>query len=70
MIPYEAVTPIHNSLNQYEVYALFLLENNIDELNYGMGKYDFQAGTLITVAQGQTGGREDDGNTFEIKGWA
>ncbi|MBS1745972.1 MAG: AraC family transcriptional regulator [Bacteroidetes bacterium] len=70
MIPYKAVIPIHNSLNQYEVYALFLLENNIDELNYGMGKYDYQAGTLITVAPGQIGGREDDGNTFEIKGWA
>lgn len=70
VIPYASVTPIHNSLNQYGVYALFLLENNIEELNYGMGKYDYQAGTLITVAPGQIGGREDDGNAFEIKGWA
>lgn len=70
VIPYASVTPIHNSLNQYSIYALFLLENNIDELTYGMGKYDYQAGTLITVAPGQIGGREDDGNAFEIKGWA
>jgi len=70
VIPYASVTPIHNSLNQYGVYALFLLENNIEELNYGIGKYDYQAGTLITVAPGQIGGREDDGNAFEIKGWA
>ena len=57
VIPYASVTPIHNRLNQYGVYALFLLENNIEELNYGMGKYDYQAGTLITVAPEQIGGR-------------
>ena len=71
VINYSEISPVPHSLNYYEVYGLFLQgeEDGID-LTYGTGKYDYSAGTLICVAPGQIGGKEDDGELVNLSGWA
>lgn len=71
VIDFEAVSPMPYSLNSYEVYGLFLQGKGISEdITYGTGKYDYSEGTLICVAPGQLGGREDDGKLYNMAGWA
>ena len=61
VIDYAEVTPIRHSLCNYSVYGLFLRDDILIDLTYGLGKYDYNKGTLICVAPGQIGGKEDDG---------
>lgn len=70
VIDYSKVSPIRHSLNSYSVYGLFLRDDVSVSLTYGFGKYDYKKGTLICVAPGQIGGKEDNGETVDIKGWA
>lgn len=71
VIDYSEVSPVRYSLNYYQVYGLFLQgkEDNFD-LDYGTGKYDYKEGTLICVAPGQLGGKEDNGEYVNLSGWA
>lgn len=71
VIDYTAVSPVRYSLNNYGVYGLFLQgkEEGLD-LVYGSGKYDYSEGTLICVAPGQLGGKEDNGEFVNLTGWA
>ena len=70
VINYSEVSPVRYSLNNYDVYGLFLQGSGGPELVYGAGKYDYDEGTLICVAPGQLGGREDDGESVVMNGWA
>lgn len=70
VIDYAEVSPIRHSLNNYGVYGLFLRDDANVELDYGCGKYDYHKGTLLCVAPGQVGGKEDNGERVEITGWA
>ena len=71
VIDYSEVSPVRYSLNQYDVYGLFLQGKEMDmDLVYGTGKYDYSEGTLICVAPGQLGGKEDTGELFNLSGWA
>ena len=45
-------------------------ENNDLDLTYGCGRYDYKDGSLICVAPGQIGGKEDNGERDSIGGWA
>lgn len=71
VINYSDVSPVRYSLNNYGVYGLFLQgkEEGLD-LVYGTGKYDYSEGTLICVAPGQIGGKEDNGELVNLTGWA
>ena len=71
VINYSELPPVRYSLNNYRVYGLFLQgdEENMS-LVYGTGKYDYSAGTLICVAPGQLGGKEDNGEFVNLTGWA
>ena len=40
------------------------------DLAYGCGKYDYKKGTVICVAPGQLGGKEDNGEKVMLTGWA
>ena len=51
-------------------YAIFLKEVKCGDLIYGRHRYDYQEGTLVCLAPGQVFGVEDDGETFQPKGWA
>lgn len=70
VVDYAEVSPIRHSLNNYSVYGLFLREDADVELEYGCGKYDYNKGTLLCVAPGQIGGKEDNGERMYITGWA
>lgn len=70
VIDYAEVSPIRHSLNNYGVYALFLRDDVGVELDYGCGRYDYNKGTLLCVAPGQVGGKEDNGEQVSITGWA
>lgn len=70
VIDYDDVSPIRHSLNHYSVYGLFLRDDTLVDLTYGCGKYDYDESTLICVSPGQIGGKEDNGETCPIKGWA
>lgn len=71
VINYSELSPVRYSLNNYNVYGLFLQgEEEGFDLVYGTGKYDFQQGTLICVAPGQLGGKEDTGEPVNLSGWA
>ena len=71
VINYSEVSPVRHSLNNYGVYGLFLQgkEEGLD-LVYGTGRYDYSEGTLICVAPGQIGGKEDNGERINLSGWA
>ncbi|OUN79709.1 helix-turn-helix domain-containing protein [Bacteroides sp. An51A] len=70
VIDYAEVSPIRHSLNNYSVYGLFLRDDAGVDLDYGCGKYDYNKGTLLCVAPGQVGGKEDNGERVAIAGWA
>ena len=70
VVDYAAVSPVHSSLNDYSVYGIFFHDEAELELAYGRGRYDYKQGTVICVAPGQIGGKEDDGREIALTGWA
>lgn len=70
VINYNALSPIRSSLNHYGVYGIFLRDDSSIDLQYGCGKYDYKESTLLCVSPGQIGGKEDNGETVSISGWA
>lgn len=70
VIDYAKVSPIRHSLNNYSVYGIFFHDEADIDLAYGCGKYDYKKGTVICVAPGQIGGKEDNGEQIALTGWA
>ena len=70
VIDYAEVSPVRHSLNDYGVYGIFFHDEAEIDLAYGCGKYDYKKGTVICVAPGQVGGKEDDGEEVMLTGWA
>lgn len=70
IVDFESISPIRSSLNNYGVYALFMHSKVRDDLSYGRGAFGSSSGSLICVAPGQIGGREDVGDLIDIDGWA
>lgn len=69
VIDFSEISPIRHSLNKYGVYGVFVQDDNDLDLTYGCGKYDYKDGSLICVAPGQIGGKEDNGERSSIGGW-
>lgn len=70
IIDFSKISPVRHSLNSYGVYGVFIQDNNDLDLTYGCGRYDYKNGSLICVAPGQIGGKEDNGERSSIGGWA
>lgn len=70
VIDFSEISPIRHSLNKYGVFGVFVQDDNDLDLTYGCGKYDYTDGSLICVAPGQIGGKEDNGERSSIGGWA
>ncbi len=70
VIDYEVASPIRHSLNLYGVYGIFLRDDTSVNLQYRCGRYDYKESTLLCVSPGQIGGKEDNGETVSISGWA
>ena len=61
---------MRHSLNNYSIYGIFFHDEAEIDLAYGCGKYDYKKGTVICVAPGQIGGKEDNGERVMLTGWA
>lgn len=70
VIEYDRISPVPTTLNDYSVYGIFLRGDDLVDLTYGCGMYDYREGTLLAVAPGQLGGTEDNGEKVNISGWA
>ena len=70
VIDYAKVSPVRHSLNNYSIYDIFFHDEAEIDLAYGCGKYDYKKGTVICVAPGQIGGKEDNGERVMLTGWA
>ena len=70
VIDFAKVSPVRHCLNNYSVYGIFFHDEADIDLEYGCGKYDYKKGTVICVAPGQIGGKEDNGERVNLTGWA
>lgn len=70
VIHYDELPPIRHCRALWGVYGLFLLDDDSEQLGYGIGKYDYSVGSIVCVSPLQIGGVSDDGTTFQRKGWA
>lgn len=68
-IDFSTVKPLRHLRKFYGFYVVFLKDAKCGELRYGRQYYDYQDGTLIFVAPGQTFGADDDGNEFQPTGY-
>ncbi len=70
LICYDEVSPVHTSLNNYEVYGLFIQRQFPKNLSYGIRPLELSDGSILAVAPGQLGGAEDNGEELWLSGWA
>ena len=70
VIDMSQVNPMRHIRYTLGLYTIFLKEVKCGDLRYGRQYYDYQEGTLVCIAPGQTIGVEDNGETFQPKGWA
>lgn len=68
-IDFSQVKPLRHARKLYGFYAVFLKDTACGEVRYGRQYYDYQDGTLLFVAPGQTFGAEDDGEVFQPTGY-
>ncbi|MDE7374744.1 MAG: AraC family transcriptional regulator, partial [Odoribacter sp.] len=61
---------IRHARQTFGFYAVFLKEVKCGDLIYGRQYYDYQEGTVVCLAPGQVIGIEDNGETFQPRGWA
>lgn len=70
VIHYDELEHCRHSLNNYDVYALFIGDEELEDLSYGQLQYDLHRHALMCVAPGQIGGKADTGEEIHTKGWA
>ena len=70
VIHYDELEHCRHSLNNYDVYGIFIADETLEELVYGLTTYDLHRHALMCVAPGQIGGKADTGEEIQTKGWA
>jgi len=70
VIHYDELVHCRHSLNNYDVYGLFIGDEELENLSYGQLQYDLHRHALMCVAPGQIGGKADTGEDIHTKGWA
>ncbi len=70
VIHYDELEHCRHSLNNYDVYGLFIADEMLEELTYGLTTYDLHRHALMCVSPGQIGGKADIGEEIQTKGWA
>ena len=70
VIHYDELEHCRHSLNNYDVYGIFIADVQLDELTYGLVNYDLHRHALMCVAPGQIGGKTDEGEEIQTQGWA
>lgn len=69
VIHYDEVGEIRHTINLFNVYGIFLQKNFPGNLNYGIGHYEQETGSLLAYAPGQLGGKPDNGTRQQYYGW-
>ena len=70
VIHYNELEHCRHSLNNYDVFGIFIGDETLEELTYGLTTYDLHRHALMCVAPGQIGGKADTGQEIQTKGWA
>ena len=70
VVDFSKCPPVKPSHKSFGFYAVMLKDFKCGELRYGRHYYDYQEGTLVFFAPGQTGGVDNNGVSFQPKGWA
>ena len=70
VIHYDELEHCRHSLNNYDVYGIFIADVRLDSLTYGLVNYDLHRHALMCVAPGQIGGKTDEGEEIQTQGWA
>jgi len=70
VIHYDELEHCRHSLNNYDVYGLFIGDEELEDLSYGQLQYVLHRHALMCVAPGQIGGKTDMGEEIHTKGWA
>ncbi len=70
VIHYDELEHCRHSLNNYDVYGIFIGDETLEDLTYGLTTYDLHRHALMCVAPGQIGGKADTGEEIHTKGWA
>ena len=70
VIHYDELEHCRHSLNNYDVYALFIGDEELENLSYGQLEYVLHRHALMCVSPGQIGGKTDMGEEIHTKGWA
>lgn len=70
VIDFSKCGPARYERQVYGFYTVYLKEVKCGDLRYGRNYYDYQEGTLVFLAPGQVIGYEDNGQTYQPKGWA
>ena len=70
VIHYDELEHCRHSLNNYDIYAMFIGDEELEDLSYGQLQYDLHSHALMCVAPGQIGGKADTGEEIHTKGWA
>lgn len=70
VIHYDELEHCRHSLNNYDVYGIFIGDETLEELTYGLTTYDLRRHALMCVSPGQIGGKADTGEEIHTKGWA
>lgn len=70
VIHYDELEHCRHSLNNYDVYGMFIGDEELEDLSYGQLQYVLHQHALMCVAPGQIGGKTDMGEEIHTKGWA
>ncbi len=70
VIHYDELEHCRHSLNNYDVYGMFIADETLEDLSYGQIQYVLNRHALMCVAPGQIGGKTDIGEEIQTKGWA
>ncbi len=70
VIHYDELEHCRHSLNNYDVFGIFIGDETLEKLTYGLTTYDLHRHALMCVAPGQIGGKADTGEEIHTKGWA
>ncbi len=70
VIHYDELEHCRHSLNNYDVYGIFIGDETLENLTYGLTTYDLHRHALMCVSPGQIGGKADTGEEIHTKGWA
>ena len=70
VIHYDELEHCRHSLNNYDVFGIFIGDETLEELTYCLTTYDLRRHALMCVAPGQIGGKADTGEEIHTKGWA